>query len=105
MLQQKRVPAAVAILRGILVSDPRNLLARRDLGVALIEQKKFTEALVELRQVAGASEGDYVTLFELGVANELLGKLPQALAAFEAACRLAPGAVQCKDAVARVRNR
>ncbi|MDP9170772.1 MAG: sulfatase-like hydrolase/transferase [Acidobacteriota bacterium] len=105
LLQQKRVPAAVAILRGILVSDPRNLLARRDLGVALIEQKKFTEALVELRQVAGASEGDYVTLFELGVANELLGKLPQALAAFEAACRLAPGAVQCKDAVARVRNR
>jgi choline-sulfatase len=105
LLQQKRASAAIAILRSILSADPRNLLARRDLGVALMERKNFSDALVELRRVAADSQGDYVTLFELGLANESLGKYREALAGFEAACAAAPGAAQCKDAVARVRRK
>ncbi|MEP6714393.1 MAG: sulfatase-like hydrolase/transferase [Terriglobia bacterium] len=104
LLQQKRAPAAIAILRSILAADPRNLLARRDLGVALVEQKKFAEALIELGQVANASQGDYITLYELGLAHESLARYPEALASLEAACAAAPGAAQCQDALTRVRQ-
>ena len=91
------------MFREILKADPRNLLARRDLGVTLIENKDFQAARTELEQVTAAAPYDYVTRYELGVANESLGLPGEALNQFEAACRVAPEADQCKQAVERVK--
>jgi choline-sulfatase len=105
LMEDRRYDQAIAILKKILTTDEANLLARRDLGVALIEKQEFQPALEELQRVAGASSDDYVTRYELGVAHEGLGHLPEALSQFEFACRIAPGAAQCKDAVARIQEK
>jgi len=104
-MQERRYDAAISILRSILVSDPRNLLVRRDLGVALIEKHQYSTAIAELRQVAGSAGDDYVTRYELGIAEEDAGQLTEAAGQFETACRIAPGAAQCKDSLARVRRK
>jgi hypothetical protein len=105
LMEDRRYDQAIAILKKILTTDETNLLARRDLGVALIEKHGYEQALQELQRVAGAASDDYVTRYELGVAQEGLGHLPEALSQFEFACRIAPAAAQCKDAVARIREK
>jgi len=104
-MSEKRYDAAIAILRSILATDPRNLLARRDLGVALIEKQDYAAAIAELRQVAGSAGDDYVTRYELGIAEEGAEHYPEAVTQFEAACRIAPGAAQCQDSLERVRRK
>ena len=105
LMEDRRYEAAIALLRKIVLGDPGNLLARRDLGVALVEQKQFQKAQAELERVAAASGDDYVTRYELGLAQEGLGHLPEALGQFESACRIAPAAEQCKEAAGRVREK
>ncbi len=101
----RRYDAAIATFRAILAADPGNLLARRDLGVALIEHQDFLKAIPELQQVAAASPDDYVTRYELGIANEQAGLPLQAADQFELAARLAPEAAQAREALARVRGK
>jgi hypothetical protein len=72
--------------------------------VTLIENKNFQAARTELQRVAAAAPFDYVTRYELGIADESLSLFPEALDQFEAACRVAPEAEQCKQAVERVRG-
>jgi arylsulfatase A-like enzyme len=105
LLEAGRYDAAIAVFRGILAGDPRNLLARRDLGVTLIENKNFQAARTELQRVAAAAPFDYVTRYELGIADESLSLFHEALDQFQAACRVAPEAEQCKQAVERVSGR
>ncbi len=105
LVEDKRYDQAIAILRKILATDETNLLARRDLGLALVEKHNYEPALRELQRVAAASGDDYVTRYELGLAHEGLNQLPEALNQFEFACRIAPAAVQCKEAVQRVREK
>jgi hypothetical protein len=105
LLEAGRYDAAVAVFRGILSADPRNLLARRDLGVTLIENKNFQAARTELQRVAAAAPYDYVTRYELGIADESLNLFHEALDQFQAACRVAPEAEQCKQAIERVSAR
>jgi hypothetical protein len=104
-MEEKRYDAAVAILRSILAADPRNLLARRDLGVALIEKQDYAGAIAELHQVAGSAGDDYVTRYELGIAEEGASHFSEAATQFETACRIAPGAAQCKESLERVREK
>src|SRR5579862_3449621 len=94
--------ASIPNLRLILAAGAAYLVARRDLGVALIEEKKYPEASAELQRVAAAAPGDYVTRYELGIANESLGRTNEARDQFEAACALAPAAEQCRQALARL---
>jgi len=100
-----RHDSAIASLRAILAGDPANLLARRDLGVALIEKKAYGMAIAELQRVAGAAPDDYVTRYELGFASEQVNRLQEARDQYEAACKLAPEAGQSKEALARVRGK
>lgn len=102
LMASGRTAAAVAAFRKILMADPGNLLARRDLGVGLIELKRFEEAISELRTVAATAVEDYVTRYELGLALEATGQLPAAVDQFRAACQLATGAAQCSVALQRV---
>jgi choline-sulfatase len=103
LLAAGRYDRAIAVFRGILAADPRNLLARRDLAVTLIESRNFQAARTELQQVAVAAPDDYVTRYELGIAHESLGLFREALNQFQTACRLAPEADQCRQAIERVK--
>ncbi|HKD07187.1 MAG TPA: sulfatase-like hydrolase/transferase [Bryobacteraceae bacterium] len=102
LMEEGRNAEAVQKFRAILASDPGNRLARRDLGVTLIDMHRYAEALGELQKVAASSVDDYVTRYELGIAHEALGRLPEAKSQFEDACRLAPHAAQCAQALERV---
>lgn len=104
LLGKGQTAAAIRGFRSIVAADPNNLLARRDLGVALIEHKQFAQALPELRKVQSASPGDYITLYELGIADEALGNTRQALADYQAAASLAPGSDRAQAAVQRIRR-
>ncbi|MDE3195627.1 MAG: sulfatase-like hydrolase/transferase [Acidobacteriota bacterium] len=105
MMEDRQYDGAIATLHSILGADPNNLLARRDLGVAFIEKHEYAKAVEELQRVAAASGDDYVTRYELGVAHEGLGQFRAAQDQYEFACRIAPGAQQCKDAIERVRGK
>jgi tetratricopeptide (TPR) repeat protein len=87
---------AIVLLSRLLANDPKNLLARRDLGSTYLDQKMYTKAQECLTQVLAASPNDYVAHFELGIADKDLGLMKEALTHIEAACKIAPDASQCK---------
>ena len=105
LLYQRRLPEAIAALRKIVVQDPRNTLARRDLGGAYLEEKQYGKARDELAQVLLAAAKDYVTLYQLGLACEHLGLYRQALQHLSAACTIAPDSVPCKTELEAVRKK
>ncbi len=85
--------------------DPHNILARRDLGATYLEAGAYEKASVYLREVTAAVPDDYMTRYELGVADERLGRLAEAKEQLEAACRLAPEAGQCQRELDLVNRR
>ena len=78
---------------------------RRDLGGAYLEVKQYARAREVLAGVLLAAPGDYVTRYQLGIACEHLGQLPQALEHLQAACNIAPDSTPCKTELEAVRNR
>ena len=105
MLYKRRLAEAIATLRRILAQDPRNTLARRDLGGAYLEQKAYAKARETLAQVLLAAPNDYVTRYQLGFACEKLGLFKEAAAHLEAACAIAPDSVPSQTELASVRKR
>ena len=91
-----RLDAAISTLRALLTRDPRNTLARRDLGVSYAGRGDYREARLCFEQVLEAAPGDYVAHFELGVADRHLGLLKEAFEHVQAACRIAPESAQCR---------
>ena len=87
---------AISTLRALLTRDPRNTLARRDLGVSYAGRGDYREARLCFEQVLEAAPGDYVAHFELGVADRHLGLLKEAFEHVQAACRIAPESAQCR---------
>ncbi len=100
-----RTDAAIAILRQILAKDPRNTLARRDLGATYLERRLYSNARAEFEQVIAAAPDDYMTQYELGVADEHLGLLKEARRRLEAACKIAPEAEQCRRELDALRQK
>ena len=96
---------AVLILRQLLERDPRNTLARRDLGVAYIQQARYAKARANLQQVVATAPADFVARFELGVADEHVGLFSEALQNLRAACRIAPRAAGCRRELEAVQQR
>jgi arylsulfatase A-like enzyme len=99
LMAARRYPAAVAVFRKILATDPGNLLTRRDLGVALIELKEYDTAIAELRTVVGSAPDDYVTRYELGVTLEAKKRTREAADQFRVACEVAPPSPACHHSV------
>jgi tetratricopeptide (TPR) repeat protein len=87
---------AAAILRQLLERDPRNTLARRDLGVAYNAQGLYAKARASLQEVVALAPADFVARFELGLADEHLGLFSEALEHLRAACRMAPQSGGCR---------
>jgi arylsulfatase A-like enzyme len=99
-LYDRRLEEAASTFRQILARDPKNTLARRDLGGTYVEQKLYGKARECFEQVVTAAPDDYMAQFELGVADKKLGLMHDALEHLRAACKLAPGAEQCKKELA-----
>jgi choline-sulfatase len=95
-LYDRRLEDAAATFRQILASDPKNTLARRDLGGTYVEQKLYGKARECFEQVVTAAPDDYMAQFELGIADKHVGRTKDALEHLQAACKLAPGAEQCE---------
>jgi len=96
LLYERRLEEAIATFRQILARDPNNTLARRDLGGTYVEQKLYGKARECFEQVVADAPDDYMAQFELGIAEKKLGLTHDALGHLQAACKLAPGAEQCK---------
>jgi len=91
----RSLDAAVALLLKVLAQDATNTLARRDLGSCYLDLHDYPKARASFEQVAAAAPDDYASQFGLGMADKHLGLLDEARMHFEAACRLAPRALQC----------
>jgi len=61
-----------------------------------VELKDYAKARASFQQVLAAAPDDYVTQFELGLSDERLGLMKEALDHLQAACRIAPEAQQCR---------
>jgi arylsulfatase A-like enzyme len=96
MLYHRRLGEAAAILDRLLVRDPRNTLARRDLAATYVELKDYAKARAAFEQVLAVAPDDYVTQYELGISDERLGLIKEAEEHLQAACRIAPEAQQCR---------
>jgi choline-sulfatase len=104
-LYERRLSEASAALRQLLVRDPHNTLARRDLGDCYLEQHEYAQARTNFQKVLAAAPDDYVSQYELGIADEHLGSWKEAEEHLEAACRLAPEAAQCRKELEIVRGK
>lgn len=104
-LYERRLHAAISALRRLLERDPRNTLARRDLGNCYLEERAYSQARVQLQRAAAAAPSDYVIQYELGLADEHLGLWKDALSHLQVACRLAPEAAQCKHELEEVERK
>jgi choline-sulfatase len=104
-LFDRRLNQAVGALRQLLAGDSHNTLARRDLGNCYLEQHAYAQARAQLQQVLAAAPDDYVSQYELGIADEHLGSWKEAEEHLEAACRLAPEAEQCRKELESVRQK
>ena len=100
-----RYDRAIPILEQVLARDPHNLLVRRDLAASYLELRDYRQARLNFEQVIRAAPGDYQAHYELGLANEHLGRLQEAIGNMEAACRLAPDAAQCREELERLKHR
>jgi choline-sulfatase len=96
---------AIVLLRQLLRQDPQNRLARRDIGVAYIARGSYAKARANLQQVAAAAPSDFVVQFELGLADEHLGLLPQALEHLHTACQIAPNSAGCRRELEAVQKK
>jgi Tfp pilus assembly protein PilF len=71
-------------------------LARRDLAVCYLDLHDYAKSRASFEQVLKAAPDDYPAQFGLGLVDKHLGLLDEARAHFEAACRIAPHAGQCR---------
>ena len=95
-LYDRHLEHAAAIFRQILMRDPHNTLARRDLGGTYVEQHLYAKARACFEKVVAQAPDDYMAQFELGVADNRLGLYQEAETHLQIACKLAPEAEQCK---------
>jgi tetratricopeptide (TPR) repeat protein len=95
-IYHRQVSEGIATLRQLLAHDPRNIMARRDLGSSLVETGEYAKARAAFQQVLAEAPDDYMTNFKIGFAEERLGLLKEAKEHLEAACRIAPESQQAR---------
>ena len=101
----RRLDVAVTLLRQVLAQDAMNTLARRDLGACYLDLHKYSKARESFEKVLTAAPNDYPSQFGLGVADKHLGLIDEARTHLEAACRIAPRAVQCSRELDELKQR
>ena len=105
LLYERRMNEAIIALRQLLARDPKNTLARRDLGDCYLQEREHRQARAQFEQVVAVVPDDYVSQYELGITDERLELWKEAQAHLEIACGLAPEAGQCRKELERVRGK
>jgi tetratricopeptide (TPR) repeat protein len=93
-LYHRKMTEAIATLRQLLVRDPHNVMARRDLASACLETGKFASSRTAFQQVLAVAPDDYMSNYQIGIAEERMGLLKEAREHLETACRIAPESKQ-----------
>ncbi len=101
-LYHHQMTQAIATLKQVLVLDPHNTLARRDLASTYVETGNFAAARTAFQQVLAAAPDDYMANYEIGLAEHRLGLLKEAREHLETACRIAPESRQSRNELAAV---
>jgi tetratricopeptide (TPR) repeat protein len=78
-----------------LARDPSNLLARRDLCGYYLEKRLYGKARACFQLVLSSSPDDFITQFQLGIAERHMERFQEAAEHLETACRIAPEVSQC----------
>jgi choline-sulfatase len=104
-LMNHKMKEAMATLTQILVRDPHNLLARRDLGSSYLDAGDYQEARAAFQQVLTTVPDDYIANFKIGFAEERLGLLKEAKDHLETACRVAPESKQSRKELDTVESK
>jgi len=73
---------AIKEFRSVLIEDPSNPLPRRHLAVALTAERRFEDALAELKQLVAAGDTSAETLVFMGECYRLSGRNEEALETF-----------------------
>ncbi len=96
LLYHRKMTEAIATLKQLLVRDPHNTMARRDLGSAYTETGQFAPARAAFQQVLAVAPEDYMANYEIGLVEGRLGFLKEAREHLETACRIAPESQQSR---------
>jgi len=83
LIQSRRFPEAITILRRVLSKAPDEYTAHTNLALALFESKDFRGAISEYEWIASARPDVVVTYFFLAIAHDNLQEYPEALDAYE----------------------
>jgi tetratricopeptide (TPR) repeat protein len=84
LVQLRRFPEAVAILRRIIEAAPDKYEAHANLAAALYEMKLYNEAVVEYKWISRARPELAIVNFFIATAHDYLGEYAEALEAYEA---------------------
>ncbi len=83
LIQGRRFPEAITILRRVISKAPDEYTAHTNLALALFESKDFRGAILEYEWIANARPDVVVTYFFLAIAHDNLQEYPEALGAYE----------------------
>ena len=83
LVQARRFPEAVSILRKVIEAAPDNYAAHANLATALYRLKQYTEALEEYRWLLNAKPDLVVAHYFIATAHDYLGEYQAALTAYE----------------------
>ena len=83
LVQARKFPEAVAILRQVVTREPQNYAAHANLATALYESKRYIEALPEYQWILAAKPEIVVAHYFIATAHDYLGEYEAALASYE----------------------
>ncbi|TMB46377.1 MAG: tetratricopeptide repeat protein, partial [Deltaproteobacteria bacterium] len=83
--------AAIALWTAELQDEPDNAQLRVDLGTALVQQRRYAEAIIHLRRLVELAPNAPEAHNALGVALAKHGQLNEAAVQFEQTLALSPG--------------
>lgn len=84
LVQARRFPDAIAVLRRVLAVVPDNYAAHANLATALYAQKQYSAALSEYQWLLNAKPDLTIAYYFIATSHDFLGEYEQALPAYEA---------------------
>jgi len=83
LIQVRRFPEAVYVLRQVLKAAPDNYAAHANLATALYELKQYPQALPEYEWLLATNPKMIVAYYFIATAHDYLGEYPEALSSYE----------------------
>ena len=83
LVQARRFPEAVQILKQVVKVSPDNYAAHANLAIALYEAKLYPQAIAEYEWILTNKPDAVVAHYFIATAHDYLGEYPEALASYE----------------------